>query len=105
MLKTVVLVPVADNAGTPFPPEAWHEFEARLRRELGGFSMGGVVRGEWVNPDGRIYSDTSRQYTVALEVRQVPAWLDILEWALERFGQQALYVEIAGAPEILGRRA
>ncbi len=98
-----MLIPVADNAGTAFPPEAWHELEARFRSQLGGFSMGGVMQGQWVGPDGHVYADTSRQYIVALEIRQMPAWLAIVEWALERFGQQALYVEIAGSPEILKR--
>jgi hypothetical protein len=35
--------------------------------------------------------------------RQLPAWLIVVEWALERFDQEAVYIEVAGIPELLPR--
>jgi hypothetical protein len=46
----------------------------------------------------------SREYTLTLETwRQLPGWLQIVEAVIERFQQEAIYIEIAGVPEILSR--
>ncbi len=50
----------------------------------------------------RTYREVSREYTVSLTTwQQLPTWLAIVEWARERFRQEAIYVEVAGVPEIL----
>ncbi len=100
MIKTAFLVPLADNGGQPFTPQDWQALHERLMR-FGGFSRRDGVFGAW-QYQGQVYEDQSREYTVALSLRQLSEWLEILEWVKETFRQKAVYVEINGAPEILG---
>jgi hypothetical protein len=100
MIKTMFLVPVRDNAGEPFPESAWFALEERLAR-FGGFSWRAGVTGVW-SAGGQIYRDRSREYTVSLESWTQPAgWLDVVRWAGRRFRQRAMYIEVAGLPEVL----
>jgi hypothetical protein len=103
LIKTLFLVPIRDNDGKVFPKRAWRELEDRLRM-FGGFTRLGLVEGEWTDAAGRIYRDRSRQYGSVLSVRDLAAWLAIVTWVQERFGQEAMYVEIAGQPEIVDFR-
>ncbi len=101
MVKTMFLVPIRDNEGRPFPRSHWRELEQQLL-QFGGFSRTTGVAGTWTD-GGRIYRDTSRQYVVSLQSwTQIPAWLEIVRWARERFRQEAIYIEVAGVPEIIG---
>lgn len=99
MVKTLVLIPVVDNDGVPFAEDDWQALESRLLR-FGGFSLRAGVEGVW-EAGGRIYRDRSREYTVALTSWWLlPAWLDVVDWARAHFRQVALYVEVAGSPEV-----
>lgn len=50
----------------------------------------------------RTYRDTSAQYVVSLTSwTQLPEWLLIVRWARTRFRQEAIYVKVAGIPEII----
>ena len=101
VIKTKFLIPVRDNEGRAFEAEAWAELERRLLR-FGGASAADRVSGTWEN-DGGARRETSRQYEVAIESwTDLPDWLDLIRWTRRRFQQQALYVEVAGIPEIIG---
>lgn len=100
MIKTMFLVPEKDNRGRRFPAAAWRELEERLL-DFGGYSEARGVRGAWTAGD-RVYRDVSRQYIVALASwTDLPRWLEVVRWAKERFEQEAIYIEVAGVPEIL----
>ena len=100
MIKTVLLVPVRDNEGRPFPRSAWRALEEQLL-QFGGFSRSANVAGVWASGN-RIYRDVSRQYVVALTSwTQLPAWLVTVQRVRGLFRQEALYIEVAGIPEIL----
>lgn len=101
MIKTLIVVPIRDNRGKLFPRSAWDELEQRLLVAFGGYAEAPAVSGRWRVGD-RVYADQSRQYVVSLTSwRQMPVWLDIVRWLRERFAQEAIYVEVAGLPEIL----
>ena len=101
MVKTVLLVPKANNDGRAFGPGVWGQLEERLLR-WGGLSREADVDGWWVS-DGKTYSDRSRRYVVALPSwRDLAAWLEVVDWARVAFGQHAMFVEVAGIPEVLG---
>lgn len=103
MIKTMFLVPLKDNDGVPFSGDDWGMLEERLLTMFGGYTDGGVVRGAWTSQEGRVYRDESRCFLVALESwAQFPYWLDIVRWAREHFRQEAIYVEVAGIPSIIG---
>ena len=100
MLKTTVIVPVTDNEGREFPQEYWNDLGDRLVR-FGGHTRTANVAGVWVAGD-RTYRDTSHLYTVSLgSWTQVPEWLDLVHWIRETFRQEAIYMEIAGLPEVI----
>lgn len=102
-IKALFLVPIRDNQGRAFPKRAWRELEDQLRA-FGGFTRLGLVEGEWVDATGQIYRDRSRQYSSVLSVRNLAAWLAIVTWTQERSRQEAMYIEIAGQPEIVDFR-
>jgi hypothetical protein len=103
MIKTIFLVPVHDNTGGPFPESAWLALEERLAR-FGGFSWRSGVTGAWKAGD-HIYRDRSREYTVSLDSwTQLADWLRLVRWAGQRFRQEAIYLEVAGLPEVLWLR-
>jgi hypothetical protein len=101
MIKTIFLVPVRDNSGRLFPPAYWRDLRSQLMGQFGAFSRRSGVLGMW-QAGGRVYQDVSYEYTISLTSwRQLAAWLAVVDQVRERFRQEAIYVEIAGVPEIL----
>lgn len=103
MIKTLVLVPIRDNDGQPFSPADWDLLERKLLERFGGFTGGGLAEGAWSDETGKVYRDVSRRYEVALSSwNQLPDWLAIVHWIRVHFRQIAVYIEVAGIPEIIG---
>lgn len=97
MIKTLILIPEHDNAGEPFETGDFREFEAQLRDVKGGFTMRAGIVGEWEG-----YQDANREYVVAIDSwLELAGWLDVALSAIARFRQDAVYIEVAGVPEIL----
>lgn len=100
MIKTELLIPVRDNVGSPFQRSLWLALEQRLL-DFGGFSRTTGVVGAW-RAENRVFRDRSTRYTVSLQSwRQLADWLAVADWARTNFRQEALYVEVAGVPEVL----
>jgi hypothetical protein len=100
MIETVMLVPTRDNEGKLYPRSTWRELELRLL-QFGGLSDTGTGRGVWVS-GSRVYRDRNRQFTVSLgSWKQLPAWLDVVAWVRTTFRQEAIYVKVAGVPEVI----
>ncbi len=100
MVRTLFLVPLRDNEGKPFPRRLWRELRERLL-VFGGYTRIAGVVGEW-RSIGRVYRDRSYQFVIALESwKQFPAWLELVQLVHSAFRQEAIYVEVAGQPEIL----
>ena|SRR5436190_22365433 len=101
MIKAMMLIPIRDNAGRQFPRSAERELRRRLL-EFGGFTRVPRVLGEWQS-GSVIYRDRHHQYSVALgRWTQLPQWLEVDQWARVRFRQEAIYIEVAGVPDIVG---
>ena len=104
MVKAVILIPTADNDGHPFSRRDWRELEQRLSQLAGGFTREGDVVGQWTGDDGRVYRDRSRRYVVALPSwMALPAFLEAARWTADWFRQEAIYIEVAGIPEVIPR--
>jgi len=100
MIKALLMVPLTDNQGQPFSRAHWIRLGEQMT-QFSGYSVQENVEGVWVDA-GRVYRDRNRAYTVVLtSIRQLPAWVAVVEWALEAFSQEAVYVEVNGAPEIV----
>lgn len=101
MIETVVLVPETDNNSEVFPVSQWDELESKFFAGFGGWTRQPNVSGVW-SDNGQPVRDTSRQYVVSLASwRDMPKWLEVADWILQAFRQDALYVKVAGIPEIL----
>ncbi len=103
-ITTEMFVPVTDNEGQPFEEaQHWRPLHERLASALGGFHQDREAPGGWRSPSGTIYYETSRVYVVELSSWQkVPAFLEVVEWTRVRFGQEQMFVRIAGHGEMLG---
>lgn len=100
MIKTAILVPIANNNGAIFEPSdhRWVMTEAVAR--FGGITREGIVEGQWAE-DAQVYEDRLLRLVIALSSwQQIPAWLTFVEEIRVRFRQISLYGEIAGVPEI-----
>lgn len=103
MIRTGILVPVADNQGKQFSAADWRALQGRLLDTFGPYSRHAEVTGKWRNPHSVTYTDVSRQYIVYLEsFRQIAAWLEVVDWAREYFREEAIAVEVNTCPEIFG---
>lgn len=101
MIGAAILIPLAGNDGNPFTRRQVRLFEDRLAALSGGYTRRTGVTGVW-HEDGQTFRDESREYLVALDSwLQLPAWLDLALWACGHFEQLAVFVEVAGIPEIL----
>ena len=104
MIKTLFLVPERDNDGQPFDRALWLELDRRLAELSEGFSYRLDVHGVWRSGD-RVYRDVSREYTLSFPSwRRIPAWLALMDWVRVQFRQEALYIEVAGVPEVLAEQ-
>jgi hypothetical protein len=109
VIETLVLVPVRNNAGRP--RSFWRTLQGRFIDDFRAYSRLSDVRGAWVDdPDptvaspapSKLYRDVSRQYVVSLQSwSQFSAWFDILYWVLQQTGQEALYIKVAGIPDVV----
>ncbi len=101
MIKATILIPKRDNDGRPFDRRILQAFEARLIELSGGFSITRDVEGVW-RYEGKTYIDRSDRYEVAMQDWDgIAPFLEVVRWARVRFRQEALYVEIAGIPQII----
>lgn len=102
MIATFFLVPITDNEGAPFAPSQFREVTKLLLDAFGGFSGPTIVDGMWRGDDGRVYKDRSRRYDVALTSwRQVQNLVEIVDWVCSEFRQEAIFLSVAGVPEIV----
>lgn len=104
MIEAWFLVPEADNDGKPFPESAFVELETELAEAFGGWTYAGDVTGGWIGEAGKLYTDNSRRYVLALQSwRQVHKLLRLVDRVANGFEQEAIYLTIAGIPEIVER--
>lgn len=89
-----VLVPVTDNDGLLFPEADFAAFEDLLVDLAGGFTRHGDVTGAWRSPDGQLYRDRSRSYSVTVPADRADDVASTIERALTaRFRQEAAMIE------------
>lgn len=102
MILANILVPLSGNDGQPQPRRLFSDLEAMLLERFGGFTDAGLKGGTWRSDDGTTYRDGSRQYDIWLAGwRDVPGFLEVVEWVALNFKQLAVGYTIAGVPDIM----
>lgn len=105
MILASVLIPETDNTGNEVLPETIERLCNHLLRDFGGFSKTPGVIGAWRTNIGgreRVFHDRLCRYDVALDSwLALPLFIDFITHAQQVLHQQAMYVTIAGIPEIL----
>lgn len=105
MIKTMFLLPEQDNSGVDWEDDKLSALETVLLDAFGGYTVDGLVHGAWRSPYGKEMRDSCIRYVVALDsIAKLSAWVDLIHDVLVDFDQQAIYVEVAGIPEIINRR-
>lgn len=88
-IKVTLMIPLADNDGTPFDLPTWTWWSDALTNLVSGFTDMGVATGWW-----RGYSDRNRVITIVVRSsREVEAIRRLLFEARARFRQEAMYLE------------
>ena len=99
MLKLITLIPTKYNTGEKVGREIFQRFETRLIEIAGGFSSEGFVEGGWEGPDGKIYRDKTRKYSIAADEAKIEELKTLIKEIGKELKQEAMYVEIS-RPEI-----
>lgn len=104
MRQFTILIPFYRDSDKKYHnPETWEEFEKGLLDIGDGFSTPlNRVRGNWRDSEGKVISDLSREYRVAvssdLEVRRLRCLAGL---ACEMFDQQCIYFAETGTAELV----
>jgi hypothetical protein len=95
MLHVDVLVPLANNDGQQFQPLDFLLFESFLLDVASGFTRRGIVDGAWRSPEGEVFYDQSRAYSVSVPTSDAEnAVRKIDTYIRTNFDQQAAFVEL-----------
>ena len=104
MIKAMVLIPRTFNDGSPVDAAIFEEFIVRVHfLSPEGHTVRPDSRGQWRDASGTVFVDVLDEYTFALPGwRDVASFVSLVDWARVAFAQEAMYIEIMGAPEVLG---
>lgn len=110
MYERVVIIPDADNNGRSLA-SAQRDIEHQLLKLVGGFTVD-TVRGAWRDERGKVYRDTSKRYTLAVDAAQdalIRAHLhEWCEWTRQEClftSRRAVEVEFVSVPVALAQGA
>lgn len=98
----VVLVP-ASRGKKRFSYEDHHKvFDAKVKEICGGITIHKTVKGEWIAPDGTIFTD--RMIPVMIAVKTVEEIEEIARFALDHYDEEAImYYKVSDDVRILHR--
>jgi hypothetical protein len=83
-----VLVPTQRNDGTPIRTRFHRVWDSKVRNVASGLTILHPAKGQWVSPDGVLFSERMIPVRVACTRPQI---LQILEMTLEHYEQQAIF--------------
>jgi hypothetical protein len=94
MLLIEILLPVADNAGTPFPREAFDRVRRELTERFGGVTafVRAPASGLWRDDDGVVRRDEIAIFEVMADALDEAWWRDYRGALEKRFAQDDIVV-------------
>jgi hypothetical protein len=88
------LVPVSDNTGELFSEGNFAALEDLLVDVAGGFTRRGDVSGAWRSPNGELFRDHSRSYSVTVPTDRAEDVASTIHRVItNRFRQEAAMIE------------
>lgn len=103
MIEIRILIPLSSNEGVTFTQEHHRAFEAVLLDHFGGYTrLPGALVGGWRDADGKVYTDYTVAYSVAVSsITATHALAKVVGFAKAHYRQEAIYLSYLGLSEIL----
>lgn len=93
MKACMILIPlVEDTSREPHPKDRWLALERAIIDHCGGITRGPNVSGAWVDDEGALIEDESREYRFATDSEEVA--FHLARFACSRFDQQCIYLQV-----------
>lgn len=92
MIKRTLILPTRDNAGASLRA-ALAQTQRELLRVAGGYTSWPTL-GAWTGPDGRVYRDRGRAYSIILDPAADAELAAMLPAIAARLRQQAIYTDV-----------
>jgi hypothetical protein len=89
---TQVLLPIRDNRGRRFAPEAYRAFHGRMVDRYDGWTRKGRAEGAWLSPGGEFYSDEHWVYEIVHANRDLRWWQAEKERLKAEFEQEEIWI-------------
>jgi hypothetical protein len=94
MVLVEILLPLNDNAGTPFPKSLYRDVQEQLAEKFGGVTayMRSPAKGVWEDEGGAICEDAVVLFEVMAETLEAPYWQTLKGKLAEGFRQNDIVV-------------
>lgn len=90
--EATVYLPLADNQGSPFTEEHWHEALEILVRRFGGATLGDPREGCWFDASRRMQRERNRPVVVTFASHRLEEFRQAIHEVGQFLGQEAMYV-------------
>jgi len=82
-----ILVPNYDNSGNKYSLDYHHQWDNKVRVITGGLTILKTAKGQWVNPEGRLFAEEMIPVRVLCYKNDISNIIDI---TLEHYNQEAV---------------
>jgi len=82
-----ILVPASDNKTQKFTYEHHKQWDAFVKKTTGGVTIMKTAKGQWVNPDGKLYVDRMIPCRIVCNEEQIS---EIMDFTIEHYKQEAV---------------
>lgn len=82
-----ILVPTVHNNGKPFRTRYHRVWDARVRKISGGLTILTTAKGQWINPDGKLFIERM----IPVRILATPEQMDeIIQMTISYYEQEAV---------------
>ena len=83
-----IFVPDYDNSGQQFPIEHHWQWDEKVREIAGGLTIFKAAKGQWLNPDGKLFTDKMIPVEVMCSQDDISK---IIDMTMDHYRQEAIY--------------
>lgn len=104
LVRCTLLIPTRQADGAAAPAALMTDLEGEIYARFGGFTDAGPVRGAYRMKDGSRAEDEARQLWIAVAAARLPELRSLAKRIGRELGQETIYLEVAGAVELVATR-